>query len=234
MKIICFAGPNGSGKTSISKNIMKRFKGLQFVNADIIAKEFFSEVKDEKERNFLAAVYADKLRDELLKEKLDFAFESVMSDGNSEHSKLKFLHKAKEEGYEIDVVYVLTRDANINVERVKMRVNQGGHNVPEDKIRLRHEKCMRLLPDVMEVSDKFLLFDNTVLNQTKMLISKNNADVTIINVTEEEYSFLEDRIFSKIDKKYNIYNIQTKESVKDLQDRIINETVFDNDDGTTI
>ena len=185
MKIICFAGPNGSGKTSISKNIMKRYKGLQFVNADIIAKEFFSEIKDEKERNFLAAVYADKLRDELLKERQNFAFESVMSDGNSEHSKLKFLHKAKEEGYEIDVVYVLTRDANINVERVKMRVEQGGHSVPEEKIRSRHEKCMRLLPDVLEVSDKFLLFDNTVLNQSKMLISKNNSDYTIINVTEE-------------------------------------------------
>lgn len=74
---------------------------------------------------------------------------------------LKLLQKAKEAGYFIRVIYVLTSNPDINVSRVKARVASGGHNVPEEKIRSRYEKALKLIPEVIKVSDIFHIYDNT-------------------------------------------------------------------------
>ena len=82
------------------------------------------------------------------------------------------LKKAKENGYEVQCVYVLTCNADINVARVKGRVREGGHNVPEDKIRSRYCKALELLPQVIDICDRILIYDNSV---TPILIFKRDA-----------------------------------------------------------
>lgn len=45
------------------------------------------------------------------------------------------------------VIYVLTANENINVMRVESREATGGHGVPEDKIRSRYTKALKLIPE---------------------------------------------------------------------------------------
>lgn len=125
MRIICFAGPNGSGKSTTVNNFIENhtLSEIPFINADIITKEFFSEIQDYNERNLAGARYATALREKMIAEGKDFMFETVLSTPRN----LDLLKMAKQKGYDITVVYVITNDSNINVQRVAKRVSEGGH-----------------------------------------------------------------------------------------------------------
>ena len=84
-----------------------------------------------------AACIAEKQREEHIKNKDEFCFETVMSTDRN----LKLLKKAKDKGYFIRCYYILTADPFINVCMVKSRVDEGGHDVPEEKIISRYEKA---------------------------------------------------------------------------------------------
>ncbi|WP_130862657.1 zeta toxin family protein [Bacilliculturomica massiliensis] len=146
-EIIVFAGPNGSGKSSIT--IQARI--LQpYINAD--------DIKREKGCTDLeAAEEADRLRFAAIDEKRDFSFETVLST----HRKIEMLERAKKRGYFIRCVYVLTDDPQVNIMRVAVRVESGGHNVEKRKIVQRYHRCMELVPEVFWLSNVFYLYDNT-------------------------------------------------------------------------
>ena len=86
---------------------------------------------------------------------------------------LLLLRKAKENGYEIYCIYVLTCHADINVARVRSRVCEGGHDVAEDKIRSRYIKALELLPQIINVCDKILVYDNSTV---PLLIFKKDEE----------------------------------------------------------
>jgi predicted ABC-type ATPase len=145
--VMVFAGPNGSGKSTITK-LMPCY-GV-YVNADDIKKEHsLTDIK--------AAQEAEALRNKLIERNDDFTFETVLSTDRN----LLLLQKAKKSGYEVRCVYVLTCNADINVERVRDRVREGGHDVPEDKIRSRYVKALELLPQLIDVCDKIFIYDNS-------------------------------------------------------------------------
>ena len=75
---------------------------------------------------------------------------------------LNLLKKAKENGYFIRCIYVLTCDPNINVLRVQSRKMSGGHDVPKEKILSRYSKALKLLPDLIEVCDICHIYDNSI------------------------------------------------------------------------
>jgi predicted ABC-type ATPase len=158
--IYCFAGPNGSGKSSIFKNVVESNQiNCEYVNPDVIATmEPFSSIDDYTERNKLAGEYARELRAKYVTEGKSFAFETVLSHP----SHLDFLKNAKEQGYEIVLVYVTTQDPSINIERVGTRVSQGGHDVDKNKIVERYKRSSQLLPSAIEIADKAFVFDNTI------------------------------------------------------------------------
>ncbi len=74
---------------------------------------------------------------------------------------MNLLKKAKEQGYFIRCIYVLTADVNINIFRVESREAVGGHGVPEDKIRLRYKKALNLIPQLVKVCDVMHIYDNS-------------------------------------------------------------------------
>lgn len=147
-EIIVFAGPNGSGKTTITR--MTRTVGV-YINADDIKK---SNLCGDLE----AAVKAEELREEMLEKGEEFTFETVLSTDRN----LKLLKKAKEKGYFIRCIYVLTSNYKINIARVRMRESMGGHGVPEDKIKSRYKKALNLIPDLVEICDIVHIYDNTI------------------------------------------------------------------------
>ena len=73
------------------------------------------------------------------------------------------LQKAKAKGYFIRCIYVLTRNPDINVTRVESRAANGGHSVPENKIRSRYEKALALIPELVKVCDVLHIYDNSTL-----------------------------------------------------------------------
>mgnify|MGYP004703185771 CR=1 FL=1 len=145
--VLVFAGPNGSGKTTVTKSISAIGT---YVNADDLRSEFNLTDID-------AAHAAELLRNELLNKNVDFSFETVLSTERN----LLLMQKAKAQGYEVKCVYVLTCNENINVLRVKERFKSGGHDVPEDKIRSRYHRALALLPKVVDVCDNIIIYDNS-------------------------------------------------------------------------
>jgi len=157
--VLAFAGPNGSGKSTLTRSLP--VFGT-YVNADDLKAEYnLSDLE--------AAQQAETLRNELLNKKADFSFETVLSTDRN----LLLLKKAKESGYEVQCVYVLTCDENINVARVRARVAADGHSVPEDKIRSRYHRALTLLPELIGVFDKILIYDNS--NQPILVFKKENG-----------------------------------------------------------
>lgn len=147
-KIVVFAGPNGSGKSTITDNCNICGK---YINADVIRSQNNITEYD-------AAVYAEKLRESCLENHEDFTFETVLSTERN----LNLLKRAKIDGYFIRGFYVLTCSAEINVLRVQSRVQSGGHDVPEDKIRSRYKKALGLLPEFIDVCDVCSVYDNSL------------------------------------------------------------------------
>ncbi len=161
--ILVFAGPNGSGKSTITQYFDK--VGT-YTNADeIVAATGMS--------NEEAAVFADKKRYEAIEAKEDFTFETVLSS----HYKLDILRKAKESGYFIKCIFVLTNDPMINVSRVETRVASGGHNVDKDKIISRYYKSLANIKQLIELCDILHVYDNT--SEPVRIIRKHKADFSI-------------------------------------------------------
>ena len=155
--VLAFAGPNGSGKTTVTRNLPAFGT---YINADDIKEEYgLTDIE--------AAKHAETLRNNLLDKNMDFSFETVLSTTRN----LSLLERAKAHGYEIQCVYVLTCDENINIARVKARKAAGGHDVPEEKIRARYHRALALLPRLIDVCDKILVYDNS--DKPSLIFSKS-------------------------------------------------------------
>ena len=147
-EILFFAGPNGSGKSTIAK--MAKMVGV-YINADDIKKVLHCS-------DLEAAQKAEELRENCLKNQEDFSFETVLSTDRN----LKLLKKAKAQGYFIRGIYVLTENPQINLLRIRNRVQLGGHNVDKEKVISRYTKSLNLIPEVVKVCDVLHIYDNSV------------------------------------------------------------------------
>jgi len=107
--------------------------------------------------SYVASALSDFIRRSLIKEKISFTFETVMSSSD----KVDLLYEAQRSGYRVYVYYVATADPEINVARVAYRVSQGGHNVPPEKIRKRYWRPLALLSDAILTSNRAYIFDNS-------------------------------------------------------------------------
>ncbi len=159
-EVMVFAGPNGSGKSTITR--MAKTVGI-YINADDIKK---SSLCTDME----AAIKAEELREKALSDKIDFTFETVLSTDRN----LNLLKRAKENGYFIRGIYVLTASSEINIARVKVREASGGHGVPEDKIRSRYDKALALVPELIRMCDILHIYDNS---EKPFRIFKKRKDV---------------------------------------------------------
>ena len=159
-EVIVFAGPNGSGKSTITR--MAKIGG-EYINADDIKRTTLCT-------DLEAAIKAEELRERMIVERKDFTFETVLSTDRN----LLLLQRAKEKGYFIRGIYVLTCNADIKVARVNAREVLGGNGVPEEKIRSRYDKALALIPKFVKICDILHIYDNT---QEPFRIFKKRKDV---------------------------------------------------------
>lgn len=107
--------------------------------------------------SYAAAMIAAFLRSRLVDAGRSFSFETVMSHPG----KITLLRNAKVQGFRTCLYFVATDDVELNVRRVGVRVQVGGHPVPEEKIRERYRRSLALLPDAVRAADRAYLFDNS-------------------------------------------------------------------------
>ena len=107
--------------------------------------------------SYIAADIASFIQAQLMLTGKNFSFETVFSH----KSKLDVMTKAKEMGYRVYFYFITTEDPSININRVKIRVAQKGHPVPDEKIINRYYRSLDLMFDAVRLSTRAYLFDNS-------------------------------------------------------------------------
>jgi predicted ABC-type ATPase len=152
--IVAIAGPNGAGKTTFFHAHLAS-AGLRFVNADVLAAELAVEA-------YQAARLADALRKTLIERGESFVFETVFSDPVGD--KIAFLAEAARCGYVVVLCYIGLSGPDQSAERVAMRVSQGGHDVPDEKLQSRFSRTLANLRAAIARLPHVLVYDNSDLN----------------------------------------------------------------------
>lgn len=165
--LIVICGPNGSGKTSTTRLVIKHEWAEQcvYINPDEIAQSKFGNWNDANAVR-QAVEYCEELREQLLKEHKDFIFETVLSS----EGKVEFLKRAKAEGYFIRMFFICTESPTINAARIANRVMQGGHDVPIQKIISRYEKAIVNAVKVTRFADRAYFYDNSFDDQDAQIL----------------------------------------------------------------
>jgi predicted ABC-type ATPase len=193
-KLIVIAGPNGSGKTTITTQILKHawIKDCIYINPDEIAQQKFGDWNN-KENVIKAAKYSTELRYDCINKGKSIIFETVFSS----QEKVDFLIDAKAKGYFIRLFFVSTNHPSINAGRIVKRVLEGGHDVPISKIIDRYYKSIINCKTIATLVDRMYIYDNSINNEdAKLLFRSKNG---------------------KIEKKYSTINVWAKSIFKSLK-----------------
>ena len=159
--VVALAGPNGAGKTTFYYAHLQP-AGLRFVNADALAQELHIEP-------YAAARVAGAVRKELVKQRESFVFETVFSDPVGE--KLAFLKSAAQAGYNTILCFIGTAGPQVSQQRVAMRVSQGGHDVPPEKVVQRFPRILANLKAALQELPHVWIFDNNDLRTPYRLVA---------------------------------------------------------------
>ena len=176
------AGPNGSGKTTATEQLLANEWGANslYINPDNIAEQEFGGWNS-PDAVLRAAQRATELRYQCLEEKRDFVFETVFSSSE----KLEFLRKAHEAGFFIRLFYVCTNSPEINVARIAKRYMNGGHEVPISKVVSRYFKSLELAKQAISFVDRAYIYDNSVEGQLPQLLYRTSEGVLVKQYTDD-------------------------------------------------
>jgi predicted ABC-type ATPase len=151
--IVALAGPNGAGKSTFYNAHLKS-AGLPFLNADETARLLGVDAYE------AAKIIAD-MRNNLFSRRESFIFETVLSDPVGD--KIAFLRAAAESDYTVVLIFIGICLPALSEQRVGMRVAQGEHDVPLEKIRSRFPRTLANLKLALEQLPFVIVYDNTDL-----------------------------------------------------------------------
>lgn len=107
--------------------------------------------------SYTVAIAADFFKDQYLKRKLSFSFETVFSHP----AKVDILKNAQAAGFRTYMYFVATEDPQVNLNRIKVRVKSGGHDVPADKTVARYYRCLEQIKFALPYLNRAYFFDNS-------------------------------------------------------------------------
>lgn len=166
-RLLIVAGPNGSGKTTVTERGLAHewFGGCEYINPDNIARDVFGDWNSQS-AVLQAANLAQQRREQCVLDRRSLAFETVFSGAD----KVEFLYRAIRAGFFSRLFFVATCDPAINASRVARRVMQGGHDVPISKIVSRYFKSIANCALVAPAVHRLYLYDNSVDGEEPKLI----------------------------------------------------------------
>lgn len=160
--LVVLAGPNGAGKSTFFHAHLAQ-AGLRFVNADVLARELGLEARQ-------AADTADAVRAELIRQRESFITETVFSDPVG--AKLGVFTGAQAQGYTVVLLFIGISGPERSDERVAMRVSQGGHDVPPERIVSRFPRVLANLRAAIPVLSAVLVYDHDDLRRPYRRIAR--------------------------------------------------------------
>ena len=169
------AGCNGAGKTTASFTVLPEMLDCdEFINADEIARGL-SPLNPER-----AAIEAGRLMltkiDKLISNKKDFAFETTLAT----KSYVNTIQKAQENGYQVSLVFFWLESVGLAKERVKIRVSDGGHSIPEPVITRRYYSGLaNLFKLYLPICDYWMIFDNSAAPSNLIAEGYLNGEIAI-------------------------------------------------------
>lgn len=174
--LILIAGPNGSGKTTVTSKILKH-KWLEdsvYINPDQVAQDRFGDWNS-PEAVSQAAVYCAEWRERCLTERQSLIFESVFSAPD----KVDYVVRAREAGFFVRLFFVCTESPTINAARIAKRVIEGGHDVPISKVVSRYQKSVVNCAIASRFVDRAYIYDNSVDGRQALLLFRmSNGELT--------------------------------------------------------
>lgn len=180
--LIVIAGPNGSGKTSVTSKILHHewLEDSEYINPDNVARDIFGDWNN-RDAVLKAANYCYEWRERCLAERKSHIFETVMSA----EDKVEYILRAKAAGFFIRLFFVSTESPAINAKRVANRVMKGGHDVPIPKIISRYNKsignCIAIAPYV----DRLYVYDNSIEDTDAQLLFRLKDGTVAKRYTEK-------------------------------------------------
>ncbi len=160
--IIALAGSNGAGKSTFYDSYLAD-GGLRFVNADDLAASLSVPAYE-------AAELAATIRSELVNKRESFIFETVLSDPVGE--KVEQLASYAALGYKVVLIFIHIDNADESIRRVAMRVCQGGHDVPDEKLRTRFDRTRANLQRAIQRLHHVIIFSNQDLNHPYQFVAQ--------------------------------------------------------------
>ncbi len=150
------AGSNGCGKSTLTSSVREEFQQAPILDPDAIAKSI-RDTLTEVGSDIEAGKRVLRLAEELIDKKQSFTVETTLSGS----TYLRMAAQAKQVGFKIMVVFVATASVEINLERVKARVEKGGHDVPEEDQRRRWPRTLANMKRLLPTADLAVLLDNS-------------------------------------------------------------------------
>ncbi len=165
--LVAVAGPNGAGKTTFVEMFLHPL-GIRVVNPDAIARALFPDAPGEAA--YEAARAADAVRADLLRRRVSFCMETVFSDPAG--AKVAFLEEARKVGYFVILIFIGLESADLSAARVMQRTEEGGHDVPDEKIGSRFPRVLANLVRALPVVDHAFVFDNSSADAPYRFVSE--------------------------------------------------------------
>lgn len=184
MKVLyIIAGCNGAGKTTASMTLLPEiWRCREFVNADEIAKGL-SPFNPEG-----VAIEAGRLMlkriDTLLEGNESFSIETTLST----RSYAKLIDRAHAKGFKIQLLFFWLPTPETAVARVKQRVIEGGHKIPEDIIRRRYQAGI----------DNFFKIYKDVVDSWILVENQHSPRIIIADGSNESINICNNELFEKI------------------------------------
>lgn len=179
-RLFIISGCNGAGKTTASYTLLPElFDCRDFVNSDEFAKSL--SPFDPSEASVSASRFMLMKINYLLEQNADFSIETTLAT----RSLVKIIERAKKKGYRITLLYFWLNSPELAIQRVKARVEAGGHNIPDEVVRRRYRMGLHYFFETyMELTDHWLLADNSSTPFT-MIAEGGNGKVSIMD--QEKY-----------------------------------------------
>ena len=169
-RVLIIAGPNGAGKTTFAIQFLPNEGNCPtFINADLIASGL-NPFQPEQ-----AALEAGRIMlrtmDRYVEQEESFAFETTLSG----RGYMRLIPEWQVQGYQVVLLFLSLLTPEVALARVRIRVRQGGHDVPEQVIRRRYHAGWRNFQQVYrQMVDRWMLYDAS--DRTPILIAEKDTE----------------------------------------------------------